>query len=150
MRFLVLLSLILFAYQFDCLRVHNKKTHKDVKDVPKFKTYYTTQFLDHFNSRDDRTFQQRFLLNGKRNIFNFNLITEKFKFCFFIDDSFDPENGPVFFYAGNEGDIESFWNNTGFMFDIAPMFQALVVFPEHVNRLFRGKVLFIRLFKPLI
>lgn len=37
----------------------------------------------------------------------------------------------MFFYAGNEGDIESFWNNTGFMFDIAPLFQALVVFPEH-------------------
>jgi dipeptidyl-peptidase-2 len=39
----------------------------------------------------------------------------------------------VFFYAGNEGDIENFWNNTGFMFDIAPIFQALVVFPEHVR-----------------
>lgn len=25
-----------------------------------------------------------------------------------------------------------FWNNTGFMFDIAPMFNALIVFAEHV------------------
>jgi hypothetical protein len=49
------------------------------------------------------------------------------------DDVFDRESGPVFFYAGNEGDIENFWNNTGFMFDIAPIFQALVVFPEHVS-----------------
>ncbi len=120
------------------MRLHNKNA--EIKDIPKYKTYYTTQFLDHFNSRDDRTFQQRFLLNGKRDIFTFNLIREKFNFCFFSkDDSFDPENGPIFFYAGNEGDIESFWNNTGFMFDIAPMFQALVVFPEHVNRLFKGK-----------
>ena len=52
------------------------------------------------------------------------------------DDSFDKENGPIFFYAGNEGDIEAFWNNTGFMFDIAPMFQAMVVFAEHVSNIF--------------
>lgn len=69
-----------------------------------------TQQLDHFNFRDDRTFQHRYLLN---------------------DQFFNKENGPVFFYAGNEGDIENFWANTGFMFDIAPIFQALVVFPEH-------------------
>ena len=61
------------------------------------------------------------------NIFMFGL-------GFFSDDQFSPADGPVFFYAGNEGDIESFWNNTGFMFDIAPLFQALVVFPEHVSR----------------
>lgn len=52
------------------------------------------------------------------------------------DEWFNPNDGPVFFYAGNEGDIESFWNNTGFMFDIAPVFQALVVFPEHVFSFF--------------
>jgi len=141
MRFLLFLTLVFSIYTFNqiqSLRLHNKNA--EIKDIPKYKTYYTTQFLDHFNSRDDRTFQQRFLLNGKRDIFTFNLIREKFNFCFFSkDDSFDPENGPIFFYAGNEGDIESFWNNTGFMFDIAPMFQALVVFPEHVNRLFKGK-----------
>jgi hypothetical protein len=142
MRFLLFLTLVFSIYTFSqiqSLRLHNKNA--EIKDIPKYKTYYTTQFLDHFNSRDDRTFQQRFLLNGKRSIFNFNLIKLKLKFCFYKDDSFDPENGPVFFYAGNEGDIESFWNNTGFMFDIAPMFQALVVFPEHVNRSFKGKVL---------
>ena len=50
---------------------------------------------------------------------------------YFQDDAFDPSNGPVFFYAGNEGDIEGFWNNTGLLFDIAPLFNALVVFPEH-------------------
>lgn len=32
---------------------------------------------------------------------------------------------------GNEGDIESFWDNTGFVFDIAPEFNALVIFAEH-------------------
>ena len=32
------------------------------------------------------------------------------------------------------GGKDGFWNNTGFMFDIAPLFQAMVVFCEHVIR----------------
>ena len=41
--------------------------------------------------------------------------------------------GPIFFYTGNEGDITDFWAATGFIFDIAPQFQALIVFAEHVS-----------------
>jgi dipeptidyl-peptidase-2 len=44
---------------------------------------------------------------------------------------YDPTSGPIFFYTGNEGPIEEFWNNTGFIFDIAPQFKALIVFAEH-------------------
>ena len=43
--------------------------------------------------------------------------------------------GPIFFYTGNEGDITEFLNATGFMFDIAPQFEALIVFAEHVSTL---------------
>ncbi|KAH3791698.1 hypothetical protein DPMN_145187 [Dreissena polymorpha] len=39
--------------------------------------------------------------------------------------------GPIFFYTGNEGPITEFWAATGFIFDIAPQFGALIVFAEH-------------------
>ncbi|CAN1140388.1 Lysosomal Pro-X carboxypeptidase [Linum perenne] len=43
----------------------------------------------------------------------------------------DKNPAPIFVYAGNEGGIEWFARNTGFMFDIAPRFNALLVFIEH-------------------
>ncbi len=40
--------------------------------------------------------------------------------------------GPIFFYAGNEGNIEGFWDNSGFLTDVlAPQFKALIIFGEH-------------------
>lgn len=33
----------------------------------------------------------------------------------------NPMTGPILFYAGNEGNIEGFWNNSGFITDeLAP------------------------------
>ena len=51
--------------------------------------------VDHFSFANQDTFQQRYLVN---------------------DDHWDINGGPIFFYCGNEGDIELFSNNTvGFL-----------------------------------
>jgi hypothetical protein len=42
-------------------------------------------------------------------------------------------SGPLFFYTGNEGAIEEFYDNTGFLFELAENFSALIVFAEHVS-----------------
>ncbi len=40
-------------------------------------------------------------------------------------------DGPIFFYSGNEGGIDGFWNNTGLPFDWAEEFGAEVIMAEH-------------------
>uniref|UniRef100_A0A0E0MCM6 Lysosomal Pro-X carboxypeptidase n=1 Tax=Oryza punctata TaxID=4537 RepID=A0A0E0MCM6_ORYPU len=78
----------------------------------KYETRYFTQRLDHFNAlpASNGTFQQRYLVNGT---------------------FWGGKAAPVFVYAGNEGDVELFTNNTGFMWEAAPRFRAMLVFIEH-------------------
>jgi hypothetical protein len=40
-----------------------------------------------------------------------------------LTDVYYKSGGPLFFYCGNEGDIEMFWNNTGFQFELAQEFS---------------------------
>ena len=56
-----------------------------------------------------------------------------YKMRYLVDNTyFDPVNGPIIFYAGNEGDIWTFFDNSGFMTTtLAETFGALVVFGEH-------------------
>ncbi|CAJ0942639.1 unnamed protein product, partial [Mesorhabditis belari] len=65
--------------------------------------------LDHFSYINDITFKIRYMVNL---------------------DSYKA-GGPIFFYTGNEGTITGFIENTGLMWDIAPMFNAALVFAEH-------------------
>jgi len=78
--------------------------------TPNPTTHWFHQTLDHFNfDTEPLSFKQRYLV---------------------VDDFYKP-GGPIFFYTGNEGPIMAFYNNTGFVFDIAPEFNALIVFAEH-------------------
>lgn len=59
-------------------------------------------------------------------------VTSTFKMRYLINDTWqEGKDAPIFFYTGNEGNIEVFAENTGFMWDIAPVFGASVVFAEH-------------------
>lgn len=66
--------------------------------------------MDHFGYSENNLFCQRYLVNF---------------------DFWNAANGTVFFYTGNEGSIEMFANNTGFMWENAERFNALLVFAEH-------------------
>ncbi|WAR30766.1 BETA-like protein [Mya arenaria] len=86
---------------------------RGVNTSPPYVEKHYDQHLDHFNfiSYGEKTFKQRYLMQDKW---------------------WTAGKGPIFFYTGNEGAITEFWDATGFMFDIAPQFGALVVFAEHL------------------
>ena len=69
---------------------------------------WESQALDHFGWRTD-TYQQRW----------------------FVYDKWFKPGGPVWFYVGNEANVELFANWTGLMWDHGSEFNALLVFAEH-------------------
>ncbi|MFH4974701.1 hypothetical protein AB6A40_001410 [Gnathostoma spinigerum] len=75
----------------------------------KWETKYFDVVLDHCSYINTKTFKLRYLIN-----------TDHFK-----------RDAPIFFYAGNEGPITHFAENCGFLFDLAPKYNAAVVFAEH-------------------
>ncbi|XP_055523896.1 lysosomal Pro-X carboxypeptidase [Wyeomyia smithii] len=65
--------------------------------------------------------------------------TVTFKLRYLVNDTYNTDgSGPILFYTGNEGDIELFAQNTGFMWELAPTLKASLVFAEHR---FYGKTL---------
>ena len=70
---------------------------------------YHTQPLDHFSYTENRTFAQRV----------------------FTHDSYWRPGGPILFYCGNEASVELYVNATGWMWERAAAFGALLVWAEH-------------------
>ncbi|EDW77547.1 uncharacterized protein Dwil_GK24560 [Drosophila willistoni] len=68
--------------------------------------------LDHFSFLKNASFNIRYLYNNS-----------------FADKG--NKRSPIFFYTGNEGDIEWFAQNTGFLWELAEKQGAVVVFAEH-------------------
>ena len=76
-------------------------------------TYWMEATIDHFNNHGagSATYPMRYIVDKTY---------------------FDAEKGPIIFYAGNEGDVWTFFDNAGFMTTtLAQQFGALVVFGEH-------------------
>ena len=67
--------------------------------------------------------------------FNFHLggLNATYKQRYFVYDEFwsPPGNGPIFFYCGNEADVELYVNATGLMWEHAQEVGALIIFAEH-------------------
>eukprot|EP00980_Cylindrotheca_fusiformis_P030214 scaffold24541_cov142-Cylindrotheca_fusiformis.AAC.1 len=84
-----------------------------------------------FNSNREYPVQEHWF-NATIDHFNFRPTTDPtFPLRYFVNEEHYREGGPVFFYAGNEADILQFVKNSGFMFEAAVEFNAMVVFSEH-------------------
>lgn len=70
--------------------------------------HWHTQYIDHF-AWHNATFQQRY----------------------FVYDKWYRPGGPMFFYNGNEANVELYANWTGLMWEHGEEFNALLVFAEH-------------------
>ena len=85
------------------------------------------------NKRWEDANPQEFFFYTKLDHFDADGKSSSFKMRYLVDDTYwDPETGPILFYAGNEGDIYSFYDNVGFMTEtIAQETKGLLVFGEH-------------------
>jgi lysosomal Pro-X carboxypeptidase len=95
---------------FDIFKVRSPRNNKD-------KNFYEEHFfsvkLDHYALDLNKTFKMRYLVNDE---------------YFDIND----KKSPIFFYCGNEGPIEEFWKNSGFITKtLASIYKGLVLFAEH-------------------
>jgi len=77
----------------------------------KYETKWIDQRVDNFNYYMDKTYKMRYLVN--------------------TDFVKDEKTAPIFFYTGNEGPIDSFAANTGFMNEFAEEENAFIVYAEH-------------------
>lgn len=50
---------------------------------------------------------------------------------YLVYDKYYKPGGPIFFYCGNEGQVESYADHTGLMWENAPEFNAYLIFAEH-------------------
>uniref|UniRef100_A0A8D8UFM4 Lysosomal Pro-X carboxypeptidase n=1 Tax=Cacopsylla melanoneura TaxID=428564 RepID=A0A8D8UFM4_9HEMI len=77
-----------------------------------YEVRYLDVKLDQFTYTNNETFKLKYLYNDKHWDKN-------------------DLNSPIFFYCGNEGAVEVFTENTGFLWESAERFNALIIFAEH-------------------
>uniref|UniRef100_A0A7S4NTB1 Prolylcarboxypeptidase n=1 Tax=Paramoeba aestuarina TaxID=180227 RepID=A0A7S4NTB1_9EUKA len=115
---LVVVALVLFSSLGESKRrfsrfkdVSTRRVKSRDQTIPTPDEFFFANLVDHYSFvHPTQTYQMRYLVTD----------------AYYLGKGY-----PIFFYAGNEGDIYSFYNNTGFMFTLASEFGALVVFAEH-------------------
>lgn len=104
------------------LDINNKIEENKDKNIEEGKSFKESDYqelffdakIDNFAYDNQKTFKLRYLVKDK--YFNYN----------------NTEGAPILFYCGNEGPIEDFWNNSGFITEnLATKFNAIVIFAEH-------------------
>ena len=103
---LTLVAAVVFCGEFSA----SVSASPSLKPPSPSRVLWFDQTLDHFEFSSNATFQQR---------------------VFTYDEHWKTADGPLLVYFGNEGALEDFWNNTGFMFELAPQVDARIVFVEH-------------------
>ncbi|CAI5444857.1 unnamed protein product [Caenorhabditis angaria] len=108
-----ILLLLFFNFSISYSKIHHRDpvTYSKSNNLRKYNYHedYLKVPIDHFTFTTDLEFNLRYFIN-----------TDNYK-----------KGGPILFYTGNEGSLESFAENTGFMWDLAPELNAAVVFVEH-------------------
>jgi len=107
---ILLASSLVAARSPHILRTSGQRVRAPETPSYSYSTLWYNQTVDHYGFTTEAKFPQKYLYN---------------------DTWWDKQGGPIFFYAGNEGVIEAFAENSGLMWDIAPEFKALLVFAEH-------------------
>ncbi|XP_037947863.1 lysosomal Pro-X carboxypeptidase [Teleopsis dalmanni] len=105
-HFWKIITFLILISQFWCATPVHVEKRTTQYEIRKFRVP-----VDHFNLVNNKTFDLRYLYNDT-----------------FADKS---DSAPIFFYTGNEGDIELFAKNTGFMWELAENLRASVIFAEH-------------------
>jgi lysosomal Pro-X carboxypeptidase len=100
-----------------------------------YQSLHYNNTLDHlfpFSPTGPRTFSHRYLLND--TYFGAPSVVDSADAPPPLLLGFQEENGgcrgPIFMYAGNEGDITEFWESNGFMQYLTVKYGGLLLFPE--------------------
>jgi pimeloyl-ACP methyl ester carboxylesterase len=77
---------------------------------------------------------RKMLFNATTDHFRYARPSAKFHLRVFVYENFTHSAAnahPVFFYCGNEGAVEDFYNNSGAIFELGRDLSAFIVFAEH-------------------
>ncbi|CAI4220952.1 unnamed protein product, partial [Auanema sp. JU1783] len=114
---------VLFALSIICSA---RRPLQDPSSWTQTKSYRSNRY----NNNNGYTWSEEWLDSVPVDHFSF-ANTDTFPLRFFINTESYKPGGPILFYTGNEGNLEGFATNTGFMWDLAPELNAAVIFAEH-------------------